>query len=190
MRWCTAGERRCPVLVAMEGAQATAGRASSKWAAVNLAGGRQCWAVLLLRGNSVGDVQGTTDVGAQVRVERTLGAMLKSPRACHGSPTHTSHASGSTPLQQLEPGPALSYGCYSSDIYFYKRHSAPWILDSHVNHFEYAQRILSTTFCCFSRPLRTSTSSSISTKNSWNIRRGSVLLAAWRRRCTSQSSNP
>ena len=36
----------------------------------------------------------------------------------------------------------------------------------HVNHFEYAQRIRSTTFCCLSSPVLTSTSSLISTRNS------------------------
>lgn len=59
-----------------------------------------------------------------------------------------------------------------------------------VSHFEYAQRIRSTTFCCLSNPLRTSTSSSTSTKKSWNMRRGKMPLAACLSKCTSQSNSP
>lgn len=51
-----------------------------------------------------------------------------------------------------------------------------------VNHFEYAHRMRSTTFCCRSSPDRMSTSSSISTKKSWKMRRGRMPPAAWRSR--------
>ena len=64
------------------------------------------------------------------------------------------------------------------------------LLSHEVNHFEYAHRILSTTFCCLSSPDLTSPSSSTSTRKSWKMRRGRMPLAACRSKCTSHSSKP
>lgn len=58
------------------------------------------------------------------------------------------------------------------------------------SHFQYAHRILSTTLSCRSTPVRMSTRSLISSRNSRPISPGSTCWAVCRSTCTSQRRSP